>query len=151
MNNYVLNEESIKNFPISLIGSTEPLLGQDLSVEAFAPSFRRNVIELYLLAVANTLLNSDPALYSTGQLSSQIMIQNVLGESIEAALNYYVKEYDADLNALKNSLNYMQKSELRSDVLRDEVILSKITSTKKNNENLILYLNELLLKQKMTR
>ena len=151
MNNYVLNEESIKNFPISLIGSTEPLLGQDLSVEVFAPSFRRNVIELYLLAVANALLNSDPSLYSSGQLSSQIMIQNVLGESIEAALNYYVKEYDADLNALNNSLNYMQKSELRSDVLRDEVILSKITSTKKNNENLILYLNELLLKQKMSR
>lgn len=151
MNNYVLNEESIKNFPISLIGSTSPLIGHDLSVACYAQIFRKNIIELYLMAVSNTLLSSDESLYTSSQLSNQIMIHNVLERSIDSALNYYTNEYNMDLNALKNSVNYMQKSELRNDVVNDEIILSKIVSTKKDNENLILYLNELLLKQKMTR
>lgn len=148
---YVLSEMTIDSFPITLLGSTAPLLTHDLSVDAFSSYMNKNIVEIYIEAVKRALAKAEEDEYLPEQIEAELSIQKTLADALQAALDYYKEEYRSDLEIYNTTENYMAKSELGADLRLTTAIVDKIDSTIKYNESFGDYLRSLLSQDFGTR
>ncbi len=132
---YVLSEETVDTFPISLLGSKPFLETINLSIDSFASARRISSVELYLKAVKNAVAKASEDEYDIEDLYEQISIQRIIAKALQTALAYYEKEYQDDTKTYNETKNYWQKTELNQDMNNCLHIITNIKNIIAVNED----------------